>query len=194
MRTKEYIEARKEFINCIVLSPICLFVPLIIAFTEWLPIMHAEKSKAAGWERAPIRTAVPAEHIPNSDAEVLREETAGKLSSIAMPRSTQPSVEYREFLIWHFSPLWDWQFMWDKKSYQTFKKSDSSLLLDDLISFDTVWFTLSLSYLFTKIKKISILVIKQPIRNIHNPNPLILVFIMSSTGNYHLGVGILDLE
>ena len=47
MRTKEYMEARKEFINCIVLSPICLFVPLIIAFTEWLPIMHAEKSKAA---------------------------------------------------------------------------------------------------------------------------------------------------
>lgn len=45
MRTKEYMEARKEFINCIVLSPICLFVPLIIAFTEWLPIMHAEKNK-----------------------------------------------------------------------------------------------------------------------------------------------------
>ena len=37
MRTKEYLEARKEIINCIVLSPICLFVPLIIIFTEWLP-------------------------------------------------------------------------------------------------------------------------------------------------------------
>lgn len=34
MRTKEYLEARKEIINCIVLSPICLFVPLIIIFTE----------------------------------------------------------------------------------------------------------------------------------------------------------------
>ena len=40
MHTQAYIEARKEFINCIVLSPIC-----IIAFTEWLPIMHAEKNK-----------------------------------------------------------------------------------------------------------------------------------------------------
>ena len=103
--------------------------------------------------------------------------------------------------------------------------------LDNLISFDTVWFVLSLSYvfsefllsksyqgmlspgekrrfsylyytsyllntqvLFTKIENFSILVIKQPIRNVYNPNPLILVFIMPSTGNYYLGVGILDLE
>lgn len=28
MHTKAYIEARKEFINCIVLSPICIFVSL----------------------------------------------------------------------------------------------------------------------------------------------------------------------
>lgn len=47
MHTKEYIEARKEFINCIVLSPICIFISLIIAFTEWLPIMRAEKHKVA---------------------------------------------------------------------------------------------------------------------------------------------------
>ena len=47
MHTKEYMEARKEFINCIVLSPICIFVSLIIAFTEWLPIMRAEKNKVA---------------------------------------------------------------------------------------------------------------------------------------------------
>ena len=45
MYTQAYIEARKEFINFIVLSPICIFVSLIIAFTEWLPIMHAEKNK-----------------------------------------------------------------------------------------------------------------------------------------------------
>ena len=45
MHTQAYIEARKEFINCIVLSPICILVSLIIAFTEWLPIMHAEKNK-----------------------------------------------------------------------------------------------------------------------------------------------------
>ena len=38
MHTQAYIKARKEFINCIVLSPICIFVSLIIAFTEWLPI------------------------------------------------------------------------------------------------------------------------------------------------------------
>ena len=47
MRTKEYLEARKEIINCIVLSPICLFVPLIIIFTEWLPIMRGERNKVA---------------------------------------------------------------------------------------------------------------------------------------------------
>ena len=47
MRTKEYLEARTEIINCIVLSPICLFVPLIIIFTEWLPIMRAERNKVA---------------------------------------------------------------------------------------------------------------------------------------------------
>ena len=45
MHTKAYCEARKEFINCIVLSPICIGVSLIIAFTEWLPIMRAEKNK-----------------------------------------------------------------------------------------------------------------------------------------------------
>ena len=103
--------------------------------------------------------------------------------------------------------------------------------LDDLIPFDTVWFALSWSdvfsafllsksdqgmlspgekrrfsylyytellqdaqVLFTKIENFSFLVIKQPIRNIYNPNPLILVLIMPSTGNYHFGVGILDLE
>ena len=48
--------------------------------------------------------------------------------------------------------------------------------------------------IFTKNEKISILVIKQPICNIHNPNPLILVFIMPGAGDYHFGVGILDLE
>ena len=47
MHTKAYLEARKEFVNCIVLSPICIFVSLIIAFTEWLPIMRAEKNKVA---------------------------------------------------------------------------------------------------------------------------------------------------
>ena len=45
MHTKAYCEARKEFINCIVLSPICIGVSLIIAFTAWLPIMRAATTK-----------------------------------------------------------------------------------------------------------------------------------------------------
>ena len=48
-------------------------------------------------------------------------------------------------------------------------------------------YLLNTQALFTKIEIFSILVIKQPIRNIHNPNPLILVFIMPGTGEYHFG-------
>lgn len=47
MHSQEYLDARKEFINCIVLSPICLFVPLVLAFTEWYPIMRRERRKEA---------------------------------------------------------------------------------------------------------------------------------------------------
>ena len=45
MHSETYREARKEFINCIVLSPICLFVSLINAFGVWLPIMRQERQK-----------------------------------------------------------------------------------------------------------------------------------------------------
>ena len=45
MHSAAYYEARKEFINCIVLSPICLFVSLINAFCEWKPIMQEELKK-----------------------------------------------------------------------------------------------------------------------------------------------------
>ncbi|MEA4912054.1 MAG: hypothetical protein VB092_05495 [Oscillospiraceae bacterium] len=45
MHSKEYEAARKEFINCILMSPIGLGVPLILAFTEWLPRMKAELKK-----------------------------------------------------------------------------------------------------------------------------------------------------
>lgn len=45
MHSKEYLEARKEFINCICMSLIGIGVPLVLAFTEWLPIMRAEKKK-----------------------------------------------------------------------------------------------------------------------------------------------------
>lgn len=45
MHSKEYLEARKEFINCIIMSPIGIGVPLILAFKEWLPIMVEERKK-----------------------------------------------------------------------------------------------------------------------------------------------------
>lgn len=45
MHSDVYKEARKEFINCIVLSPICLFVSLINAFGVWQPIMQEERKK-----------------------------------------------------------------------------------------------------------------------------------------------------
>lgn len=45
MHSAAYLEARKEFINCIVMSPIGLFVPLFNAFLEWRPIMQRELEK-----------------------------------------------------------------------------------------------------------------------------------------------------
>lgn len=45
MHSEAYLEAKKEFINCIVMSPICLFVSLFNAFGEWLPIMRRERAK-----------------------------------------------------------------------------------------------------------------------------------------------------
>lgn len=45
MRSAEYIKAKKEFWNCVRMSIFGLGVPLVIAFKEWLPIMHAEKAK-----------------------------------------------------------------------------------------------------------------------------------------------------
>ena len=47
--SKEYIDARKEFVNCIFMTPICLGLPLFLAFLEWMPIMRAERRK----ERTP---------------------------------------------------------------------------------------------------------------------------------------------
>lgn len=45
MRSEAYMEAKKEFINCLCMSIIGVGVPIFIAFTEWLPIMRAEKLK-----------------------------------------------------------------------------------------------------------------------------------------------------
>ena len=45
MHSEAYIKARKEFVNCIVMSPIGFFIPLVLAFTEWRPIMREELAK-----------------------------------------------------------------------------------------------------------------------------------------------------
>lgn len=43
---KEYLDCRKEFINCICMSPITLFISLYIGLTYWLPKMRAAKKAA----------------------------------------------------------------------------------------------------------------------------------------------------
>ena len=45
MHSEAYLEARKEFINCLYMSLIGLGVPIYLAFKEWLPVMRAEKRK-----------------------------------------------------------------------------------------------------------------------------------------------------
>lgn len=45
MHSDVYLAAKKEFVNCIILSPICLFVSLFLAFQEWYPIMKEERLK-----------------------------------------------------------------------------------------------------------------------------------------------------
>lgn len=48
MHSEAYMEARKEFINCLIYSIIGLGVPLVLAFTEWYPIMRREKKLERG--------------------------------------------------------------------------------------------------------------------------------------------------
>ena len=45
MPTQEYLEAKKEFTNCLLMSIFGCGVQIIIAFKEWWPIMKAEKAK-----------------------------------------------------------------------------------------------------------------------------------------------------
>ncbi len=40
-----YLDARSEFVNCIVMTVMTLGVSLVLAFTEWWPIMRAERRK-----------------------------------------------------------------------------------------------------------------------------------------------------
>ena len=48
MHSEAYQEAKKEFINCLLCSPVCLGVSIIIAFREWWPVMRAEKARENG--------------------------------------------------------------------------------------------------------------------------------------------------
>jgi len=52
MHSEAYNNAYKEFINCIVLSPLGLFIPLVLAFREWKPIMDEELRKEHGANHA----------------------------------------------------------------------------------------------------------------------------------------------
>lgn len=50
MPTENYLRYKKEFVNCLWMAPITLFVSLFLAFTEWLPKMREEKRKAQAQE------------------------------------------------------------------------------------------------------------------------------------------------
>lgn len=52
MYSKEYEEAKKEFINCLVMGWIGFGIPYVIAFKEWWPIMQREKKKALAQQGA----------------------------------------------------------------------------------------------------------------------------------------------
>ncbi len=52
MPSAEYINAKKEFKRCLLMSIFGLGVPIVIAFKEWLPIMHAEKAKERAAQKA----------------------------------------------------------------------------------------------------------------------------------------------
>ena len=47
MPSTTYIEAKKEFKNCLFMSIIGCGIPLVLAFKEWWPIMKEEKRKEA---------------------------------------------------------------------------------------------------------------------------------------------------
>ncbi len=43
-----YNDAHAEFVNCIAMTVITLGVSLVLAFTEWWPIMKAERRRERG--------------------------------------------------------------------------------------------------------------------------------------------------
>ena len=47
MHSEAYQKARKEFWNCIFMFPVCFGISIILAFTEWMPVMKEELRKEA---------------------------------------------------------------------------------------------------------------------------------------------------
>lgn len=47
MYSKEYLEAKQEFWNCVRMAPFTLGISLFLAFKEWKPIMNAERRNQA---------------------------------------------------------------------------------------------------------------------------------------------------
>ncbi len=52
MYSEEYEKAKKEFINCLLMSVVGLGIPVYNAFKEWWPIMQQEKKKALAKQSA----------------------------------------------------------------------------------------------------------------------------------------------
>lgn len=46
MPSEKYLQYKKEFVNCLWMTPITLGFSLFLAFGEWLPKMRAEKKAA----------------------------------------------------------------------------------------------------------------------------------------------------
>ena len=46
MYSEAYENAKKEFINCLLMGVVGLGVPFYLAYKEWWPIMKQEKQKA----------------------------------------------------------------------------------------------------------------------------------------------------
>lgn len=45
MHSEAYLEAKKEFVNCLCMSVIGIGIPIILAFKEWWPIMQRERRR-----------------------------------------------------------------------------------------------------------------------------------------------------
>ena len=55
MYSAEYEEAKKEFVNCLLMGIVGLGVPFVLAFKEWWPIMKREKQKALQAQKAAVQ-------------------------------------------------------------------------------------------------------------------------------------------